>query len=303
RQPLEVVGSVDLERQIQQREGRCRHSDAEKEFGREQICPGRIEKPPVPGSIEMLPLTAKLNSMASMLQRYVVRHREPAQVAPLRRIEVIAEREIHRVQIKDFRPGCTYTDLRPAGTRGWDVAVLPVLEGELEVVYQSGTQHARHAEQVLVYPVLVGNKIRRWDRDAEGTAVGVAVVGVADERGVLVIHPVVHSPTEGFPSIRRRSNRTEACNRREVRRDHVDARLIGIFEVSEEERLVLLDRTASPKAPLPPRKERIVGERVPIQARVGSDVVIPEIEISGAVIVVAAGAGDDVDRAKCRNAG
>src|SRR5262249_36311047 len=94
RQSLEIVNGVDLEREIQQRERRGRHTHTEKEFRREKICSRWIEESPVAGAVKVLPLSAKLNSMASALKAHVVGQWKASKIASLRRIEVVAQRKI-----------------------------------------------------------------------------------------------------------------------------------------------------------------------------------------------------------------
>src|SRR5207302_4245146 len=88
-----------------------------------------------------------------------------------------------------------------------------------------------------------------------------------------------------------------------IRLDDINTTLIGVFEVEEEERLVLLDRADQEKAALPPGEERIVGNRRATQRRVSRDVVIAEVEVCGAMKTVAPAARHHIDRAEGGNPG
>src|SRR5262249_32963767 len=120
---------------------------------------------------------------------------------------------------------------------------------------------------------------------------------------VFVVYAVVEPSAESLASIGSGSDRSESGYGRKVWLDYVDSELICVFEISEEERLVLLYRSANPEARLAPRKKRIVGERVPVETRISAHVVIAKIKVSCAVIVVASRARDDVDRTKGGDAG
>src|SRR5262245_2253296 len=118
---------------------------------------------------------------------------------------------------------------------------------------------------------------------------------------MLVAVPVIDSPAQLLARVRRGGEGPESRDRREVRPHDVDAELVRVFEVEEEMELVLFDRPAQQKTALPPGEEGIICNWGPSQARVGRHIVISEIEISGAVEVVAAAPRHDVDGPKGRD--
>src|SRR5215831_8004998 len=105
---------------------------------------------------------------------------------------------------------------------------------------------------------------------------------------MFVVDPVVYSESEGLAGVGRRGNTTQAGYRRKIGLYDVNTVLICVLKVAEEESLVFLDRAANPESGLSASKERVVGEAVTLQARVRAHVVVAEIEIPGAVIIVAA---------------
>src|SRR5262249_9420821 len=127
------------------------------------------------------------------------------------------------------------------------------------------------------------------------------VMRVADEEGVLVVVAVIDSPAQLLARVRRRRDSRESRDRGKVGLHDVDAELIRVFEVEEEVELVLFDWAAEHEPALPPGEEGIVGNRGSTKARIGRHIVIAEVEISGAVKIVAAAARHDVDRPERRD--
>ncbi len=82
-----------------------------------------------------------------------------------------------------------------------------------------------------------------------------------------------------------------------IRLGYVRLNLVQVLEVEEENQSVLKNRTTDCAAGIPARKERIRSKGLPLKPGIGRHVVIAKVEIGAAMIVVAAGAGHDVDRA------
>ena len=182
RQLLEIVVALDLAvGQAEQR--RQRRTDVREEFRRQQIDARRIEEAPVPDRVNVLVGPAELHLMGALLPRGVVGDREPVDVPALRRVEVVAEGEVHRVQVGNLgaaEPDAVAGDRIP-GTCRRRVPVPPVHVREAQIVDQGAAQDAGDAEDLLVHVILVRDEVRRRHRDAEGAAVRVAVVRVPHE--------------------------------------------------------------------------------------------------------------------------
>ena len=185
----------------------------------------RVEESPIPVKSLNSQVPPNFTEWASFLPRGVVRDRVAVNVAALRRVEVVAEREVDRVQVEDLRtagPDAIAVDVAVA--QGRRVPVPPVHVGEAEIVHQRRAQDAGEADQLLVDVVLVRHEVGRRHGNAERAAVGVAVVRVAPEQRVLVAEP--DSPRVRSPGCRRKAP-APACrtgDRRQVRLHDVHAR-------------------------------------------------------------------------------
>ena len=144
---------------------------------------------------------------------------------------------------------------------------------------------------------MIGDEVRRRFRVPKRSGVGVAIVGITQERGVLVAHAVVELNAEGPGGGGCRSRGCENAKRCKIRLIDINPGRIRIFQIGEEEQLVLLDWTADGKPALTPSEERILHKST-IEHRIRTQVVIAEVEVANAVEIVAAGLGDDVDRAE-----
>src|SRR5439155_19423280 len=98
----EIVQRVDLAVR-QAEDGGQNGIDAGQEFRREQVRSGRIEESPVADGVDVLELAAELHLVRALLPGHVVRDRNAVQVAPLWRIEIVPELEIHGVEVEDLR--------------------------------------------------------------------------------------------------------------------------------------------------------------------------------------------------------
>src|SRR5215468_11488677 len=106
--------------------------------------------------------------MSAELQRQVIRYRESPEIAALRRVEVVPQGKIDRVEIEDLRPAradAEAVDVAVAWRR--DVPVLPILIRESKVIHHSGADDAGHAQEILVDPILVRDVVR-WERGSAG---------------------------------------------------------------------------------------------------------------------------------------
>ncbi len=162
----------------------------------------------------MFPFAAEFHLMAVLLPGQVVRNRIAVEIAPLRRVEVVAEREVHRVQVEDFRTvRADAIAVGVAAARRGLVPVPPVHVRETEVVHQRAAQDARDPDELLVDVVLVRDEIRRRDGRAERAAVRVAVVRITREQRVPGVEAIVdataqlvsldRAPSPGFRMPRR----------------------------------------------------------------------------------------------------
>src|SRR5689334_19196416 len=84
----------------------------------------------------------------------------------------------------------------------------------------------------------------------------------------------------------------KTLEKRIARQRREDALLVVVLNTGEEEQTVLLGRTADPAARLPAGEERIGRQRIPLERRVGGQVVIAEKEECTAAEIVAAGSRD-----------
>src|SRR5262249_1134137 len=235
---------------------------------------------------------------------YVVRQWKAAQITSLRRVEIVPQREIDRAEIENLRAAraCAEAIKRAIAWRR-NVPVLPILIREPKVIHYSGTQDTGHAQQILIHPVLVRDVVRgkRRNGGCERPAVAIPVMRVADEERMLVVVAVIDPPAQLLARVRRRHDSRESRDRGKVGLHDVDAELIRVFEVEEEVELVLFDRAAEYEPALPSGEEGIVGNRGSTKARIGRHIVIAEIEISGAVKIVASSSSHDVDCAEGRD--
>src|SRR5262245_19624854 len=252
----------------------------------------------------MLPFAAELETVIADSPAQVICDREAAQVAALRRVEVVTQREIDRVEVKHLRPSeAEAIAINITLTGGWDIPVLPVVIREAEIIDHSFVYNTGDVHQVLVNPVLVRDEIGWRHRYAERPAVGISDMRITDEHRLLVIEAVIHSAADLPAHIRRRGDRSKPRDRPQVGLYDIDALLIRIFIVSEEVELVFFDRPAENKPARPTGEERIVREVIARQARIGRHVVIAEAEKGRPVKIIAAAARYDVDRAERRDAG
>ena len=140
----------------------------------------------------MFPFAAEFDLMAVFLPRQVVRNRIAVEIAPLRRVEVVAQREVHRIQVEDFRTvRADAIAVGVATARRGRIPVPPVHMRETEVVHQRAAQDARDPDELLVDIVLVRDEIRRRDGRAERPAVRVAVVRIPREERMLGVEAIV----------------------------------------------------------------------------------------------------------------
>src|SRR5215468_1666303 len=121
--------------------------------------------------------------MSAELQRQVIRYRESPEIAALRRVEVVPQGKIDRVEIEDLRPAradAEAVDVAVAWRR--DVPVLPILIREPKIIHHSGIDDAGHAQEILDDPVLVRDMVRGECGNAgrEWAAVSVPVMRIAD---------------------------------------------------------------------------------------------------------------------------
>src|SRR5262249_14772741 len=160
----------------------------------------------------------------------------------------------------------------------------------MEVIHYSGTQDTGHAQRILIHPVLVRNVVRRKRGNGGGQrpAVTIPAMRVVDEQGELVVRAGNNCPAHLLARVRRRRDSRESPDGGKVGLHAVDAELIRVSEVEEEVELVLFDWAAEHEPALPPGEEGIVGNRGSTKARIGRHIVIAEVEISGAVKIVAA---------------
>src|ERR1035438_1341380 len=86
--------------------------------------------------------------------------------------------------------------------------------------------------------------------------------------------------------VRSGGDRRQPRQGRQVRLYYIHAGLVCILKIEKEEQLVSLNRSSDPEPGLAASEEGVRIKRVPIQAGIGRDVVIAEIEICGAVEVV-----------------
>jgi len=124
--------------------------------------------------------SAEAEAVRAFLPTQPVAELIAAQVAALRRIRRVADREVRAAE-NDGRESQAEA-ARAAIGRCWEeVAIVPVLIAEAELIDESCCEAARPAEQGLVGPVGVAQPIRDGLSSAVGADATVAVVRVAGE--------------------------------------------------------------------------------------------------------------------------
>src|SRR5262245_36672939 len=104
-------------------------------------------------------------------------------------------------------------------------------------------------------------------------------------------------------AVRAREITRQSADRRQVGLHREDLRLVRVFIISEEEETILDNRTAEREARIAPCEEWVGTDRIALQPRICRHVVIAEKVVSGTVKVVAARAGDDINRTDAGYAG
>ena len=301
RQIVDVGLGRDLSRQLgeEDRDEGCRHGGFHR-FGNQNGEATGIAVAPESGSGSVLVFATEAEAVGAFLPTDSVGELVTAQVTALSSVCRVANGDVRTAQ-GHLRPVQADTTRAIRGVRE-QVAIVPVLIAEPEVIDDCGFDAAGPAKQRLVRPIGVPQPVGLGLRTAVGSNARVAVVGVAGEQLVLRVHRVVEARAQLSAFIRTREGSLEDGNRGEIGRHAEGLGLGELFKVEEEEELFLLDRAAEPEPGITADKERIGVQRVAAQAGIGGHVVVAEIVIGGAMVIVGSRAGDCVHRADAGDA-